>query len=255
MGGYGAPADNRRNYMGLYYPESRFGGFTGVDGTIAFYIRVQALLGPSATVLDVGCGRGACLDDPIRVRRELRVFRGKCARVTGIDVDPQAAGNPLIDEFRLIVGARWPVEDASVDVCVSDSVLEHVEDPEGFFAECGRVIKPAGHLCIRTSNSLNYIAIAARLIPDRFHKRLLRKSLSGHKKEQDCFATVYRCNTKGRIRRMLDRHGFEHCVYGYEAEPYHLPFSRMSYLCGVIHQRLAPSLFKSNIFVFARKTD
>jgi SAM-dependent methyltransferase len=253
MGGNGEPAGGRKDYLGRYYPESRFGGFTRVDGTIAFYIRVQALLGPCATVLDVGCGRGAYMDDPIRVRRDLRVFRGKCARVIGIDVDPQAGSNPLVDEFRLIKGDRWPVADASVDLCVCDSVLEHVEDTEGFFAECGRVIKPAGHLCIRTSNSWNYIAIAAGLIPDRFHKRVLRKALCGQKKEEDCFPTVYRCNTKGRIRRMLDKHGFEHCVYGYEAEPYHLSFSRASYLCGVIHQRLAPSFFKSNIFVFARR--
>jgi ABC-type sulfate transport system permease component len=52
---------------------------------------------------------------------------------------------------------------------------------------------------------------------------------------------------------MLDTPGFEHYVYGYEAEPYHLSFSHVSYLCGVIHRRLAPSLFKGVIFAFARK--
>lgn len=251
--GKGGQGKSWRDYRDLYYPEIRFGGFTGVDGTIAFYIRVQSLIEPSSVVLDVGCGRGACADDPVRVRRELRVFKGKCARVMGIDVDERARDNPLMDEFRLIENSRWPVADGSVDVCVCDSVLEHVGDPEGFFAECRRVLRPGGHLCIRTSNSLNYIALFARLIPARFHKAVLRKALCGHRKEEDGFATVYRCNTKRRIRRMLDTHGFEHCVYSYEAEPYHLSFSRVSYLCGVLHQRLAPSLFKGMIFVFARK--
>jgi SAM-dependent methyltransferase len=239
--------------MALYYPESRFGGFTGVDGTIAFYIRVQSLVESSSVVLDVGCGRGACMDDPVRVRRELRVFKGKCKRVVGIDIDPRAGENPFVDEFRLIEGDRWPVEDGSVDVCISDSVLEHIGDPERFFAECGRVIRPGGYLCIRTMNSLNYIALFARLIPARFHKAVLRKALCGHRKEEDGFPTMYRCNTKRGICRMLDQHGFEHCVYGYEAEPYHLSFSHVSYLCGVLHQRLAPRLFKGMIFAFARR--
>jgi hypothetical protein len=52
---------------------------------------------------------------------------------------------------------------------------------------------------------------------------------------------------------MLEGHGFEHCVYGWEAEPYHPSFSHLSYPCAVIHQRLAPSLFRSTLFVFARR--
>jgi SAM-dependent methyltransferase len=251
--GDGRQVKSWRDYMGLYYPESRFGGFAGVDGTIAFYIRVQSLVEPSSVVLDAGCGRGACADDPVRVRRELRIFKGKCARVIGIDVDERARGNPFVDEFRLIEGGRWPVPDGSVDVCVCDSVLEHIGEPEGFFAECGRVIRPGGYLCIRTTNSLHYIALFARLIPGRFHKAVLRKVLCGHRKEEDGFPTVYKCNTKRRIRKMLDKHGFEHCVYSYEAEPYHLSFSHVSYLCGVLHQRLAPSLFKDMILAFARR--
>ena len=242
-----------RRYMGLYYPESRFGGFTGVDGTIAFYVRVQSLVEPSSVVLDVGCGRGACADDPVRVRRELRIFKGKCTQVIGIDVDPRAGENPFVDEFRLIEDGRWPVRDGSVDVCVCDSVLEHIHDPERFFAECRRVIRPGGYLCIRTTNSLNYVALFARLIPGRFHKAVLGRAMGGHRKEEDGFPTMYKCNTKRRIRRMLDEHGFEHYVYTYEAEPYHLSFSRLAYLCGVLHQRLAPGLFKGMIFAFARR--
>jgi len=30
--------------METFYPESRFGGFTQIDGTVAFYSRVQALV-------------------------------------------------------------------------------------------------------------------------------------------------------------------------------------------------------------------
>jgi SAM-dependent methyltransferase len=243
----------KKDYLGRYYPESRFGGFTEIDGTIAFYTRVQSLLDPAWVVLDIGCGRGAHVEDPVRIRAQLRIFKGKCRRVLGIDVDPRARENPSLDEFRLLAGDRWPVEDRSVDLAVCDSVLEHVAQPELFFAECRRTIRPGGYLCLRTSNALNYISLFARLIPNRFHARVLDKVLYVKKKEEDIFPTFHRCNTARRMRRMLDRHGFDPCVYGHEAEPYHLGFARWAYLCGVLHQRFAPRLFKSTLFAFARK--
>lgn len=39
-----------------FYPEARFGGFSDIDGTMAFYLRVNALLGCDSVVLDFGCG-------------------------------------------------------------------------------------------------------------------------------------------------------------------------------------------------------
>jgi len=53
------------NYQEIFYPESRFGGFTDIDGTMVFYSRVNALIEPSFHVLDLGCGRGAHVEDPI----------------------------------------------------------------------------------------------------------------------------------------------------------------------------------------------
>jgi len=240
------------DYMKIYYPESKFGGFTYIDGTIAFYIRLNSLINSSSVVLDVGCGRGAYAEDPISVRRELRIFKGKCKKVIGIDVDKSASENPFLDEFRLIKGSHWPLENESVDLCLCDSVLEHLEDPELFFSECNRVIKQRGYLCIRTPNVLSYLGLFSRLIPNRFHAAVASK-VQDKRKEEDVFPTLYRCNTYRRIRYMLNKYGFDHCVYGYEAEPSYLSFSRFFYLLGVIHQRFAPNVFKAAIFAFGRK--
>ncbi|MFC1601742.1 class I SAM-dependent methyltransferase [Candidatus Sumerlaeota bacterium] len=242
------------------YPESRFGGFTNVDGTIAFYSRINALLEPSSIVVDVGCGRGAYAEDKVAWRRNLRVLKGKCATVIGIDVDPAASNNPFLDEFRMLDGERWPIDDASVDLCVSDSVLEHVAEPEKFFAECRRVLKPGGYLCLRTPNVLSYFGLVSRLVPNRFHARTVAKAqtdpdkpLSRH--DEDVFPTLYRCNTRGRLRRALARHDFDSCVLGHEAEPSYFSFSRLLYCLGVAHQRLSPNLFKVVLFAFARKPE
>ncbi len=243
------------DYKNIFYPESRFGDFTDVDGTIAFYLRVNALLSPSAVALDVGCGRGAYAEDPIPLHRELRVLKGKCARVIGLDVDEDARQNPFLDEFHLIqgkAGERWPVEDGSIDVCVCDFVVEHVADPRAFFAECRRVLKRGGVLCIRTPNALNYIALASRAVPNKLHAKVLGR-VQENREARDVFPTLYRCNTRSVLQRSLTRHGFESAVYGYEADPAYLSFSRVAYAVGVAHQKLAPGALKATLFAFARK--
>lgn len=234
-----------------FYPETKFGGFTDIDGTVAFYSRVNSLLVPSHVILDVGCGRGVYGRDRVPFRRNLRILKGKVARVIGIDVDPNAGGNPFLDEFRLIRDQRWPVEDDSIDLIVSDSVLEHVENPDRFFLEARRVLKDGGYFCIRTPNRWNYIALAATLIPNKYHWQVISSARKDESAREDVFPTVYRCNSIGKLRRALKKSGFGVlAVYGHEAEPKYLSFSSIAYFLGVLHQRLAPGFFKTAIFAF-----
>ncbi|MBP6822028.1 MAG: class I SAM-dependent methyltransferase [Acidobacteria bacterium] len=240
-------------YLNIYYPESRFGGFTDVDGTILFYTRVKALVEPSSVVLDVGCGRGMYEEDSVAVRKESRTLKGRCAKVIGIDVDISGEDNPGIDEFRRIEGQQWPLDDGSVDVIVSDCVLEHVEDPESFFSESRRALKTGGVLCIRTANARSYVGLISRIVPNNLHAKVLKKA-KHCKKEEDTFPTVYKCNTRRKVASMLDRHGFDNCVYECESEPYYLSFSRFFFYLGVLHQRFAFRVFKPAIFAFGRKS-
>jgi ubiquinone/menaquinone biosynthesis C-methylase UbiE len=240
------------SFQDIYYPESRWGGFTRVDGTIAFYTRVNSLITPSSIVLDVGCGRGSYWNDPVRVRRNLRVLKDKCHKVIGLDVDQNASRNPAIHEFYLLSGKTWPVENASVNLCLADSVLEHIEDREAFFAECRRVLHPGGYLCLRTPNIFSYFGLASRLVPDRWRQKAVVK-VQDNREFQDIFPTLYQCNTNWKISQMMIKHGFESYVYGHEAEPTYLSFSRFFYFLGVMHQRFAPNILKITLFAFGRK--
>ncbi len=238
--------------MEIFYPESRFGGFTQIDGTVAFYSRVQALTRADSVVIDFGCGRGAYASDPIPFRRDLRIFKGKAQRVIGLDASPIGAENPFLDEFHCLKAAIWPLADNSAELIVCDNVLEHLPDPNVFFSEAQRVLKAGGFICIRTPNRWNYIAMLSRLIPNRRHAAVLAKA-KPELQEIDVFPTHYRCNTIPAVRRALLQAGFTAAVYGYEAEPSYLSFSRTAYALGVLHQRFAPGVLKPAIFAFGQK--
>lgn len=134
------------------YPELEFGGFTRIDGTVAFAIRVHALLGSSKVVIDLGCGRGARCEDPCELRVQLQDLRGPARRVIGLDQDSSAAVNPYIDEFRLIEDGRsWPLSTGEADFVYCDYVLEHVRDTATFFRELARILRPGGYGCFRNA--------------------------------------------------------------------------------------------------------
>ena len=239
------------NNQMIFYPEAKFGGFTDIDGTIAFFNRVNSLLDPSFVVLDVGCGRGSHQEDPIDIRKNLRTIKGKVAKVIGIDVDQNAKDNPFLDEFHLIKENSWPVESNSIDLIICDYVLEHISNPDQLFLEIRRVLKNGGYLCIRTTNSWSYIAIAATLIPNKYHSKVTSAVQDGREQE-DVFPTVYKCNSIRKLKNIMKKNSIEGVVYGYEAEPSYLSFSKIAYFLGVIHQKFAPKFVNPAIFAFGK---
>jgi SAM-dependent methyltransferase len=235
-----------------FYPECQFGGFARTDGVVAFYCRVNALLNSESLVVDFGCGRGEYANDPVLYRRSLRVLKGRVAKVIGLDVDPSGMGNPAIDEFRkLEAGLPWPVESRSADLIICDNVVEHLPDPGTMFREAKRVLRRRGFLCVRTTNLLSYVGLAAKLIPNRHHGRVLGK-VQDSRPEEDVFPTLYRCNTVRSLRRAMDSNGFLAAVYGHDAEPLYLTLSTFAYACGVLHQKVMPAMFAQTIFAFGQ---
>ena len=239
------------SYKERYYPESKFGGFTNIDGTIHFYTRVNALIQPDFVVLDYGCGRGAYAEDPVAYRKNLRIFQHKCQRVIGVDVDEDARQNPFIDEFHLLENGRLPLPDNSVDLCVCDWVLEHIEFPVQFFGEMQRVLKLGGYLCIRTSNRWSYVSILAQLLNTKYHNNLLSK-VQSHRDEMDVFPKYFRCNSKQKLQESLNKISNEFIVFSYEFEPAYLSFSRWVYIVGKFYHKLTPGSFRTTLMAFSR---
>lgn len=237
--------------MSRHYPESRYGGYADIDGTVTFYTRVRSLIEPDAVVVDVGCGRGAFRNDPVAIRRELRMLKGACRHAIGIDVAEEGAGNPAIDEFRLIRGKSWPIEDASVDVCVCDWVVEHIESPRAFFEECARILKNGGYVCVRTLNIFSYVGLASLALPNRAHLGVLAR-VQPSREHRDVFRTFYRCNSRRKLKSVIEQAGFTAYAYGHDPDPTYLAFSPALYRVGVWHQRIAPRTLAVTLLAFGR---
>jgi arsenite methyltransferase len=101
-----------------------------------------------ATVLDLGCGAGTDLLIAAQMV-------GPAGRVIGIDMteamleraraSAQAMGLPNVELHHGLI-EDLPLEDESVDIVISNGVIDLVPDKETVFAEIDRVLRPGGRL-------------------------------------------------------------------------------------------------------------
>ena len=107
-------------------------------------------LEPGERVLDLGCGAGT--DTLVAA-----LMVGPEGSVTGIDMTPEmlekarAGATALGDEnvtFAEGEAERLPFEEASVDVVISNGVIDLIPDKDAVFGEIQRVLVPGGRIQI-----------------------------------------------------------------------------------------------------------
>ncbi|MGO8917835.1 MAG: class I SAM-dependent methyltransferase [Stellaceae bacterium] len=236
------------------FPELAVAGFTRLDGAMNFYGFVNALLRPDMIVVDFGAGRGGLLEyGEAPYRTSYSTIRGKVAKVVGIDVDPIVKQNPLIDEAVVIeAGGTIPLEDSSVDLIVSVSTFEHITQPESVIKEFLRILKPGGWVCASTPNRNGYIALGARLVPNKLHKRVLRW-MQPQRPSIDVFPTAYKLNTRASIKSHFSSDDWNVIVFPWNNEPCYMEDNELAVRLLSFVGKYAPNYFQMHWHIFIRK--
>ena len=137
----------------LGYPEPELAHVP--DATVESFAGVAShwtlgRIDPGSVVLDLGCGTGTDLLIAAQMT-------GPTGRVIGVDMTTamleraRASAHEMglegVELYEALIEAL-PIEDASVDVVISNGVIDLVPDKDAVFDEIDRVLRPGGRLQI-----------------------------------------------------------------------------------------------------------
>ena len=188
---------------------------------------VEARLSADAVLLDAGAGRTV----PV-----LRKYLGRVRRLIGVELVAFTDVPAGIETYNTDL-AHLPLPDGVVDIIISRSVFEHLADPQAVYAEFFRVLRPGGVVIFLTANMWDYGTLIARLVPNRFHARIVAK-VEGRAAE-DTFPTEYRTNTRRDVERLALRAGLKVDAFEYLSQyPNYLMFNGALFFIGTCFEKL-----------------
>ena len=189
--------------------------------------RVGLQLTPEAVLLDAGCRRTV----PV-----LRKYLGRARRLIGVELVGFTEVPPGIETYNADL-SNMPLADASVDLIMSRSVFEHLTDPASVYQEFARVLRPGGAVVFLTANMWDYGTLVARLVPNRFHARIV-KQVEG-REEEDTFPTAYLTNTRADVERLATSAGLAVESFEYLSQyPNYLIFNGALFFLGMCYEKV-----------------
>ena len=216
-----------------------------VDGTTEFYELCRKYAPPNARVLEIGAGP----------TNPTSAFLATLGELHGLDVSNEVLGNRHLTRSAVIRDGRYPYDDSTFDLAVSNYVVEHVDDARAHLAEVFRVLRPGASYVFRTPNLFHYVALASRLTPHSVHTWLANRLMAQHEDAHEPWPTFYALNTPAQVRRHASTAGFElQSMDLVEKEPSYGMYARPLFLLFMAYERAvnaSPKLagLRANLFV------
>ncbi len=230
-----------------YLPQARTNIFNLYEEIVSRYLNSQ----PNRLVVDIGSGN-VC---PFAQNRDPR---GN-SRIIAVDVSEEALrNNSDVDEKRVIdITSELPFEDEEVDMVVSRSVLEHLDNPGSFVIHSHRILKKNGHFIHLFPSKFAFFALINQMLPTSLSKKILY-SLFPESRGISGFPAFYNKCYYSAIKSMLEKSGFEiiDIHFGYYQSGYFsffFPLFLLSSLCEILLRFLRIKNLCAYLLVVAKK--
>jgi ubiquinone/menaquinone biosynthesis C-methylase UbiE len=156
--------------------------------------------------LDVGAGKECPFFPFVRDPRS--------SVIVGVDCSEHELRHNADLSLKVVADAAGglPFRDASMDLVVSRSVIEHIKDNQAFFAECARVLRPGGTLVHTFSGKFTPFSLLNRVMPNALARGLIA-FFHPHWKDDCGFRAYYDKCYFSAIQKLLDRYGFRNSQF------------------------------------------
>jgi SAM-dependent methyltransferase len=162
---------------------------------------LNRLVTPETRWLEVGCGRDI-FPQNYRLARELSQ---RCRLLVGVDPDDTLEENVFLHhKEKVAIEDFAPAE--RFDLVSLRMVAEHIADPALAVASLARLTAPGGRVVVYTVDRWSPVAIAATLVPFRYHHAA--KHVLWRTEEKDTFPVVYKMNTRKDLQKWFGNRQF-----------------------------------------------
>ena len=169
---------------------------------------VSRLVRENIAWIDVG-GGGSLFPHNPSLARDLA---DRCRLLVGVDPSDNVRDNPFLHER-----AQCFIEDYETehrfDLATLRMVAEHVTEPDRVVGKLAELLAPGGRALIFTVNLWAPLTVMSRVTPFWLHYPLKKIFWGGE--EKDTFPTVYRMNTRRRLREQFEAGGFREVLFGH----------------------------------------
>ena len=203
-------------FIAKIFPNTKFSAY-------AYYReQVRNNLSENKVILDVGGGKKCSFAS------DARKFEG--IKLIGLDVSQEELDyNHDLDEkivFDISSGERVPLDDASIDMITSSSVLEHLQNLENSIKEIHRILKPGGKFISVIPCKFALFAIINQILPNWLARKILFSIIGGFKAYYD------RCYYPA-LQKLLSKCGFAPAKFAFQYNQssyfaFFLPFALIS---------------------------